>query len=187
MSLIGSGLFLLLPLGFYLLHALWRLIASDSLIARLAVIFSYICCAWLFRLYIPTLPTLPLWLPFLYGYIWLGGAGTLALLASGRFSLSGVWLEGMSLRMGCYFLAQSSLLIGTLALDPLLAGRPLQALASLPPLVAILAYWQYRMLFNISLKQQRTPWWALGFVTIITPVGLCWLAELLVPLLLRHL
>lgn len=182
-----SSLILLSPLLLYLLHALWRLIASDSVTAVLAVVSAYVVSAVFFRLYLPSLALVPVWLPLFYAYLWLGLAGALALLGCGEFRRSGVLLRGLSLKMGSYFLSQACLLAGMLLLNPLLAGRPLQALATLPPFVALTGYALYRTLLAISRPQQRTPWWGILFALLVPPLLLGWIAEILVPLFLRYL
>lgn len=187
MTLAFSTLFLVAPLLLYLLHALWRLIASDNLISTLVAVFAYLLSAVLFRLCLPTLSLLPVWLPFLYAGLWLGLAGLLAIIACGDAQWDGLRLRGLSQKTGCYFMAQFSLLYGIVLLNPVLSGKPLQAFVALPPFAAISGYLLYCILLRISRNRQRTPWWALVFAVVLPPIVLSWVAEILVPLLLRYL
>ena len=67
-----SSALLLLPLVLYTLHALWRLIASDNLTAALAFALAFLMVGIVCRLALPTLPMVPVWLPLLYPYAWVG-------------------------------------------------------------------------------------------------------------------
>lgn len=187
MSFSIGGMLLLAPLIFYLLHALWRLIASDSIISLLLAVFSYLICALLFRLSLPSLSLAPVWLPFVYPYLWLGIAGFLATICCGKVSRSGLALSCLSQRMATYLLAQGSLTLGLLLLNLPLAGRPVQALVALPPFVAVAGYLVYRLLLQLSKNSHITPWWSIALALTLPPLLLGWQAEILLPLMLRYM
>lgn len=187
MSPFLASLLVLAPLMLYLLHALWRLIASDHVISLLSAVFAYCISALLFRLLFPTLPLMPLWLPLLYGYLWLGLTGVLVMIACGNWRRDGLQLQGLSLKMSCYLMAQSSLLGAMLLLNNVLSDRPLAALAALPPFVAMAGYLLYRVLLRISAGRARIAWWAMLLPAVAMVLVLCWGAEMMVPQLLRHL
>lgn len=187
MSFSIGGLLLLAPLMLYLLHALWRLIASDSIISLLLAVFSYLACALLFRLSLPSLSLAPVWLPFAYPYLWMGVAGILAIICCGKMSRGGLALPCLPLRMATYLIAQGSLLLGLLLLNLPLGGRPVQALVALPPFVAVAGYLLYRLLLQQSKGSNLTPWWGIALALSLPSLLLGWQAEILLPLLLRYM
>ncbi|MGL6048362.1 MAG: hypothetical protein ACRC02_18135, partial [Vogesella sp.] len=97
-----SSALLLLPLVLYTLHALWRLIASDSLPAVLSFALSYLVLGLLCRLALPTLPMVPVWLPFLYPYAWAGVGALLLALATLKVGRNGLRLEGIPPLLSIY-------------------------------------------------------------------------------------
>lgn len=182
-----SSLLLLAPLALYVLHALWRLIASDSLPAVLAFIGAYFICAILFRLTLPTLAVVPVWLPFLYPYAWTGIAALLLACGTLEVGRAGIRLQGVPPLMTAYALSQLCLHLGLVTLSTVLADRPLQAYAMLPPLVAAGGYLLYRLCLWFSQQQQGwLSWPGVIMTAVAAPLLLGWAAELLVPLLLRY-
>lgn len=182
-----SSALLLLPLVLYTLHALWRLIASDNLPAALSFVLSYLGLGLLCRLALPTLPMVPVWLPLLYPYAWVGVSALLLAVATLRRNRHGLRLEGVPPLLNVYLLSQLCLHAGLLLLTPLLSGRPAQAYAMLPPLVAAGAYLIYRLCLWLTRRQGHFSWLAVLVATLAAPLLLGWMAELSVPLLLRHL
>lgn len=183
-----ASLLLLAPLALYSLHALWRLIASDSLPAAFAFVGGYLICAILFRITLPSLAVVPIWLPFLFPYAWTGIAALL--LASGtlRLGRKGISLDGVPPLLSAYALSQLCLHLGLMALSTVLAGRPLQAYAMLPPLVAASGYLLYRLCLWLSRQNQGWLSWPGVIITAVAaPLCLGWAVELLVPVLLRYL
>lgn len=182
-----SSALLLLPLVLYTLHALWRLIASDNLTAALAFALAFLMVGIVCRLALPTLPMVPVWLPLLYPYAWVGTGALLLALATLKVGRNGLSLDGIPPLLRVYVLSQLCLHAGVLLLTPLLSGRPAQAYAMLPPLVAGGAYLIYRACLWLSRRQGGFSWLAVLVATLAAPLLLGWMAELSVPLLLRHL
>ncbi|SCK23547.1 hypothetical protein [Vogesella sp. LIG4] len=183
-----SSLLLLAPLALYILHALWRLIASECLPAAFAFVGGYFICAILFRLTLPTLAVVPIWLPFLYPYAWTGIAALL--LASGTLQVgrNGLRLDGVPPLLTAYALSQLCLHLGLITLSAVLADRPLQAYAMLPPLVAVSGYLLYRLCLQLSRRNEGwLSWPGVALTAVAAPLVLGWTAELLVPLLLRYI
>ena len=182
-----SSALLLLPLVLYTLHALWRLIASDCLTAVLAFAMAYLVAGLACRLALPTLPLVPVWLPMLYPYAWVGTGALLLAMATLQVGRHGLRLQTVPPLMSVYVLSQLCMHAGVLLLTPLLSGRPAQAYAMLPPLVATGAYLIYRLCLWLSRRQGGFSWLSVLLATVAAPLLLGWMAELSVPLMLRHL
>lgn len=187
MILSFGSLLILLPLLIYFLHGLWRIVACDSLVVALSACFAYLIAATLFRGYLPTLPLVPVWLPFLYAYLWLSITALLVFTVSGKVGRKGLGFVGLSRKMACYLSSHLALAAGVMLLNPLLTDRPLQAFMTLPPFVAVAAYVQYQLFCSLADEKARLPWWLIVFSMITMPLALAWTAEVLVPLLLRYL
>lgn len=182
-----SSSLLLAPLALYILHALYRLIASESLPAVLAFIFGYFTVALVCRLTLPTLAMLPVWLPFLYPYAWTGTGAVLLACCCLKVGRNGVQLEGIPPMMQAFALSQLCLHLGLIMLTSALGGRPMQAYAMLPPLVAASGYGLYRLcLWHTRRQHGWLSWSGILACTLLAPLAMGWMAEWLVPVLLRH-
>ena len=152
----------------------------------LSFALAYLVLGLLCRLALPTLPMVPVWLPFLYPYAWAGMGALLLALTTLKVGRKGLRLEGIPPILSIYVLSQLCMHAGVLLLTPLLSGRPAQAYAMLPPLVATGAYLIYRLCLKLCRGQAGFSWLAVVVATLAAPLLLGWMAELSVPLVLRH-
>lgn len=135
---------LYLPLGSYILHALWRVIRSGSGPALAAVGAGYLIMAILGKAALPSLENVALWLPLLYPYAWMGVSALLWAMA--RVGPGQQDFRGRHAELAIYFHSQLALHLGTLLLSVLMPWQPCWLYLFFPPLVAGIGYLWYRIM-----------------------------------------
>lgn len=185
-ELTGAYLLLATPL-LYLLHALWTVVASGRGTVAACFVAGYLGVALLFRSALPSLVMVPVWLPLLYPYAWLGLAALLWSLPTLRVSRHGLAFPGEPSRVAACFLAVLLLHVGVLLFSPVLYGRPLAAYMLLPPFVAPCCYLLYRAVLSHFRRNgsPRLGWLPLLGLTVLGPVLLAMSAQYLVPISLK--
>lgn len=136
---------LLLSLGSYILHALWRVMYSGSAVAVAAVGAGYLITAFLSRAALPSLAGVALWLPLLYPYAWMGVSALLwfaCTLGGGGAPAHGD--ERLS-ELTAYFHSQLALNVAAVLLSVKLPWQSWWLYLFFPPLLAGIGYFWYRM------------------------------------------
>jgi hypothetical protein len=180
---------LLLVVALFLLHGLWRVLASCIGVAVAGLAGSYWLIAIPVKLLLPNLPLTPIWLPFLYPYALMAVAALLWLLCYGRLSRRGISFPEAPPLLSAYFLAQLTVLFGFVVLAWLFSWRTLLAYSTLPPLLCGMSYLAYRC-FAFRLRQQASAsfsWRWLGSGALLAPVVVLVSGDWLVPMLLDYL
>lgn len=135
---------LYLPLGSYILHALWRVIRSGSGAALAAVGAGYLIMAILSKAALPSLENVAIWLPLLYPYAWMGVSALLWTLGRIRLGFGRTDFHGRPTELAIYFHSQLALHLGTLLLSVLMSWQPWWLYVFFPPLMAGIGYLWYR-------------------------------------------
>jgi hypothetical protein len=139
-------------LGLYTLHALWRVIASGSGSAQCGFVAAYLIVALAARTLLPDEIITPIWLPFVFPYLWCALAGVIWSAAQLRISRRGVRFDGNAPRLSAFLLAQMALSLGVLATSHLTHGRSLLLYATLPPVMIILGMLLYERIVPLLLR-----------------------------------
>lgn len=181
-----GGWILILLLVSYYLHILWRQIAARSPVAIAAFVAGYFMLATLFRHAEPYPLLRPIWLPFIYCYVWLAFSAAIWLLATAKISRRGLSFPGEPPLISALLSSQLTLSLGTLLLSPLLEWRPMAAYVMLPPVIVVISYLLYR-LFAILLRHNgdnRLSWAVLLTSTLLSPLLSMLLGAWVAPYLL---
>jgi hypothetical protein len=188
MNLSLLSVFFMLLLAAYWLHALWRVLASDSGSAQAGFIAAYFALAAMVRYALPASPLIPVWAPFLYPYAWCAIAALFWCATEMRVSCRGVRFNGESPRLSAFLLAQLALFLGVLATMQYTDGRSVLLYLTLPPLMACLGVLLYLLFFYVASHRRDSSvgWSVLLVFSVLTPLAGVAVAERLLPLVLRH-
>jgi len=180
---------LLSVIALFLLHGLWRVLASGSGVAAAGLFASYWLIAIPVKLMLPDLPLTPIWLPFVYPYALMALAALLWLLCYGKLSRRGISFPEVPPLLSAYFLAQLTVLVGFVALAWLFSWRTLLAYSTLPPLLCGMSYLAYRCFaFRLQSQTQASfSWRWLGSGALLSPLLVLLSGDWLVPILLEYL
>ena len=186
MTATPTGWLLMALVASYLLHVYWRLIAGRSGVAVASFVAGYFVLSFMFRHSDPIQPLRPIWLPFVFGYVWVSIAAAFWVLGVGRISRQGLHFTGEEPRLAALFSSQLTLTAGTALLSPWLEWRPLAAYVMLPPLVVVLSYIFYRFYADFFRRRQAVslPWVVLLGCLLLMPLVLMGLGHWLAPILL---
>lgn len=136
---------LLLALGSYILHAVWRVMRSGSGIAWAVLVAGYLVSAWLSKAALPSLAGVALWLPLLYPYAWMAVS---ALLWFACTMTPGVeqapHVEDLS-ELTAYFYSQLAFNLAVALLSAALPWQSWWLYLFFPPLMVGIGYFWYRM------------------------------------------
>jgi hypothetical protein len=144
---------LLLSLGSYILHALWRVMCSGSGVAVAAVGAGYLITAILSRAALPSLAGVALWLPLLYPYAWMGVSALLWFACTLEVGGVRAHSDERPSELTAYFHSQLALNVGAILLSLELPWQSWWLYLFFPPLLVIIGYFGYRM--QLWRDQQR--------------------------------
>ena len=133
---------LLLALGGYILHAVWRVLRSGSGIAWAVLVAGYLVTAWLSKAALPSLAGVALWLPLLYPYAWMAVSALLWFACTMKSGVGSA--EGRS-ELTAYFYSQLALNLAVALLSVALPWQAWWLYLFFPPLLAGIGYFWYRM------------------------------------------
>ncbi|BBF85428.1 hypothetical protein DLM_1812 [Aquitalea magnusonii] len=181
-----GGWTIILLLAAYLLHILWRQIAARSPVAIAAFVAGYFLLATTIRLTEPYHLLRPIWLPFVYSYIWLAISAAIWLPAAVSAGRRGLSFPAESPRITALLISQLTLGLGCLLTSPFLQWRPMAAYIMMPPMIVIISYLLYR-LFLLALLRSKwagLSWGMLLLSTLLSPLACSVLGGWLAPYLL---
>lgn len=139
---LGAALFL--PLGSYILHALWRVIRSGSSSAQAAVCAGYLVMAILSKAALPTLENVALWLPLLYPYAWMAVSALLWSISTLRVGRARPDVSEQSAELAAYFHSQLALHCGVVLLSLPMPWQSWWLYLFFPPVMTGIGYLWYR-------------------------------------------
>lgn len=182
------SIFFMLLLAGYWLHALWRVLASNSGSVLCGFIAAYFVIAVVVRHGLPDTALVPIWAPFLYPYAWCGVAAVFWAITEMHVSRRGIRFDGDVPRLSAFLLAQLALHCGFAATAHLTHGRSAVIYLTLPPLVVLLGLALYAAFYFISQRRRdgSVGWSPLILLSVLTPLAGIGIAERLVPVLLRY-
>lgn len=135
---------LLLPLGCYISHALWRVIRSGSGEALAVLGAGYLIVAILSKAALPSLANVALWLPLLYPYAWMGVSGVLWAIGRLRAGWGSSAAPDRPAELVAYFHSQVALNLGALLLSLVMPWQSWWLYLFFPPLMVGVGYLWYR-------------------------------------------
>lgn len=135
---------LFLPLGCYILHALWRVIRSGSVSAQAAVCAGYLVMAIVSKAALPTLENVALWLPLLYPYAWMAVSALLWSVSTVRVGRVRADVPEQPAELAAYFHSQLALHLGVALLSLSMPWQSWWLYLFFPPVMAGIGYLWYR-------------------------------------------